>query len=54
MANFMGCKFIERADSGATEIFRRAGANGTVFTMGCINQSGKPYGAARTAVGGDI
>tara|TARA_R110002012_G_scaffold303595_1_gene505429 strand:- start:242 stop:880 length:639 start_codon:yes stop_codon:yes gene_type:complete len=54
MANFIGCKFIERAASGATEIFRRSAAAGTVFTMGCINQTGLGYGAARTAVGGDI
>ena len=54
MANFMGCKFIERADSGATEVFRRSGAAGTVYTMGSINQTSKPYGAARVAVGGDI
>lgn len=54
MANFIGCKFIERADSGATSIFRRSGAAGTVYTMGSINQTSKPYGAAQVAVGGDI
>ena len=54
LATFTNCKFIQRADSGAVEVFRRAAVNGTVYLTGCVNQTTLPYGAAASLVGGNI
>lgn len=55
MVTVTNCKFIERSNSGATEIFRRETAgNGTVYLTSSMNLTSIIYGPAAILVGGNI
>lgn len=55
MVTITNCKFIQRGDSGATEVFRRETVGfGVAYLTSSMNLSGIVYGPAASLVGGNI